>query len=48
MCGRAGDRGAHERSIRRLTGWLLAVALLAGCLAGAVLTCAVAIGWSVL
>lgn len=48
MCGRDGERGARERNIRRLTGWLLAVVFLAGCLAGAVSACAAVMDWSAL
>lgn len=48
MCGRDGERGAHERDIRRLTGWLLGTVFLAGCLAGVVSACAAVMGWRVL
>jgi len=48
MCGRTGPRGGHERNIKRLTGWLLAVTFMLGCLAGSVGVCAIALGWVVL
>jgi len=48
ICGRAAERGEHERDIRRLTGWLLAVVFMLGWFAGIVCACVAVMGWAIL
>lgn len=40
VCGRDGRRGQHERNIRKLTAWLLAIVFTLGVMCGAVATLA--------
>jgi hypothetical protein len=48
VCGRAAERGEHERDIRRLTGWLLAIVFTLGIGCGALLVAACAGLWAAL
>lgn len=46
VCGRDGHRGEHERDVRKLLGWLLAIAFTLGIMCGAVLTLVGAALWA--
>ena len=48
VCGRDGHRGQHERNVRALTGWLLAIVFMLGIMCGAVLTAVGAGLWAAL
>jgi hypothetical protein len=48
VCGRAAERGEHERNVQRLTGWLLAIAFTLGIGCGTALALVCAGLWAAL